>query len=367
MRVLKPLNHCSLGLVFFSFLLFGSLAFAQDIGQAGPKKPRTPDEYQPRTLKDIVAMKPDSKDLRDKQDRLVVTADILPSAVHVTYTGSTRSIPPFKKEAIRQWARLYAGSMEHYTQPYQKEMLFIEGGKRYWLAVQMHSALAKRERSKGEALKLYLIRVGAAVVGDKFDWTLLVEDFREEEPARPAAEIKFCEMRFGVPPLAYLSFDVVLRNDRRSPRWFLLPSNLGPGHSPVGEKGGVDTLEVFAPRGKGRVIIGRFLGTGGFHALLLPPGAGIRLRHFPISYWGELPANLKIEIVIAWRLKIGGETAQSWFGRNPTSSRTADISEEAESPMRLSHTRHTPDKKEAATVIEAGRRFQVQVSLDQKE
>jgi hypothetical protein len=53
-------------------------------------------------------MKPDTKDLRDKQDRLVVTA---------------------------QWARIYAGSMEHYTEPYQSEMLFIEGGKRYWLAV----------------------------------------------------------------------------------------------------------------------------------------------------------------------------------------------------------------------------------------
>ena len=40
-----------------------------------------------------------------------------------TYTGSTRPIPQFKKEAIRQWARLYAGSIEHYTEPYQSEML----------------------------------------------------------------------------------------------------------------------------------------------------------------------------------------------------------------------------------------------------
>jgi hypothetical protein len=171
-------------------------------------------------------------------------------------------------------------------------------------------------------------------------------------------------MRFGRPPLAYLSFDVMLRNDRRSPRWFLLPSKLGPGHAAIGEKGGVDTLEVFAPRGKGRVIIGRFLGTGGFHALLLPPGAEVRLRHFPISYWGELPANLQIEIVIARRLTIGGETAESWFGRNPMSSVTADISEEAESSMRISHTRRTPGNKEVAPVIEADRRFRIQVSLE---
>src|SRR5438132_3002458 len=182
---------------------------------------------------------------------------------------------------------------------------------------------------------------------------------------RPAAEIKFREMHFRKPPLVELIFDLVLRNDGKSPRWFLLPSRLGPGQASM-EKGGVDTLEVFAPRGKGRAIIGRFLGTGGFQALLLPPGAEIRLRNFPISYWGELPASLDIEIVIARRLTIGGETAESWFGRNPLSSVTADISEEAESTMRISHTRHTPDNKEVAPTIEADRRFRIQVSLEQK-
>jgi hypothetical protein len=144
---MKRLNHCTLHFVFVAFLLCGSLASGQDASQAGNKKPRSLDDYQPRTLKEISAMKPDPKDL--------------PSRVGVTYTGSTRLIPQFKKEAIRQWARLYAGSIEHYTEPYQSEMLFIEGGKRYWLAVQKNSALAKRELSKGEALELYLIRVGA--------------------------------------------------------------------------------------------------------------------------------------------------------------------------------------------------------------
>src|ERR1044071_759077 len=130
---------------------------------------------------------------------------------------------------------------------------------------------------------------------------------REAETSQPAAEITFQEMRYGRPPLSYLFFDVVLRNDRTSPRWFLLPSNLGSGHGLIGEKGGVDTLEVFAPRGNGEVIIGRFLGTGGFHALLLRPGAEVRLRRFPISFWGDLPASLPIEIVIANGLTIGDE------------------------------------------------------------
>src|SRR5207249_2414368 len=97
--------------------------------------------------------------------------------------------------------------------------------------------------------------------------------------SHPAAEIKFREMHFRKPPLVELIFDVVLRNDRRSPRWFLLPSKLGPGQASM-EKGGIDALEVYAPRGKGRVRIGHFLGTGGFQALLLPPHAEIRLRNF---------------------------------------------------------------------------------------
>src|SRR2546422_9226548 len=105
---MKAIKHCSLHFAFLTFLLCGSLASGQDASQAGNKKPRGLDDYTPRTLKEIAATKPDPKELRDKQDRLVVTADDLPSRVRVTYTGSTRLIPQFKKEAIRQWARLNA-------------------------------------------------------------------------------------------------------------------------------------------------------------------------------------------------------------------------------------------------------------------
>lgn len=350
--------------VILNLLFCSSLAAGHDATQAGNKRPRGLDDYQPRTLNEIAALKPAVDDLRDKQGRLVVTKDILPSMVQVTYTGSTRLIPQMKKESIRQWARLYAGSMEHYTEPYQREMLFMENGVRYWLAVGKNSELLKGQHKKGKQLNLYLIRLGAAVVGDKYDWTLLVEDFRETGTSRPAAEITYREMRFGKRPLVNLTFDVVLRNDGRASRWYLLPSNLGPGRAPLGQKGGVDALEVFAPRGQGQVIIGRFLGTGGFHALLLPPSAEVRLRRFPISYWGEPPASLAIEVVIASRLTIGGETAESWFGDNPMSSVAADISEDAESAMRIQKSRRTPDNKEVEPTIEVEQRLQLQVSLE---
>src|SRR5437016_3636631 len=69
---------------------------------------------------------------------------------------------------------------------------------------------------------------------------------------RPAAEIEFREMRLRKPPLAELYFDIRLRNDGAAARWFLLPSNLGSSNTSIGAKGGIDTLEVFAPREIGR-------------------------------------------------------------------------------------------------------------------
>lgn len=184
---------------------------------------------------------------------------------------------------------------------------------------------------------------------------------------RALAEIKFRELRMRKPPLVELYFDIVLRNDRPEPRWFLLPSNLGPGTSGLLTKGGVDGVEVFGPRGKGRAVIGHFLGTGGFYALLLPARAEVRLRMFPISYWGDLPDRLLVEGVTAKRLVIGGEPAAAWFGLNPTSSPRADITESVLSQNRMISSRHTPDRKEVATRSENESRFKLEVSLKEKE
>lgn len=187
------------------------------------------------------------------------------------------------------------------------------------------------------------------------------------DSSQPPIEIKFRQMRFGRPPLVYLSFDLILRNDQESHRWFLIPSNLGSGHGAIGEKGGVDTLEVFSPRGKGRVVIGRFLGTAGFNALLLPARAEVRMRLFPISYWGDPPDNLEIEIVIAKQLTIGGDRAEQWFGKSPISSAKVDITEDAENTMRMRTAKRTSDNKEVAPQIEEDRRVTVKVSLEKKD
>ncbi|MFN2531945.1 MAG: hypothetical protein ABR555_11665 [Pyrinomonadaceae bacterium] len=172
------MRYCRLNSLVLAFVLSSGAVFAQD--SAGNKKPRTPEDYQPRTVREIISMEPDPEDLNDKQERLVVTRNDLPSRVRVTFTGKTRRIPELKRQVIRQWARLYAGAIEHYTEPYQSEMLFIENGASYWLAIRKGSAFsAKRQFKKGEVLELYLIRLGATMSKNNFDWALLVEDVRK--------------------------------------------------------------------------------------------------------------------------------------------------------------------------------------------
>jgi len=191
---------------------------------------------------------------------------------------------------------------------------------------------------------------------------LVLRDMQKSRAMSPA-EIEFVDLRPGRPPLAYLTFDVRLRNDSGSSKWFLLPSNIGSGHEPIGGKGGVDALEAFLLLRTGRVTLGHFLGTGGFNALLLPAHADIRLRRFPISYWGELPESVSIEIVIAKSLTIGSESAESWFESVPLSSKNADILTDADRGMRLGKTKHTPDNKEIAPAIDVVRRVALQVSI----
>lgn len=185
-----------------------------------------------------------------------------------------------------------------------------------------------------------------------------------DAPWPPAAQVEFVDKRFGKPPLVYLTVDVRLRNYNELPRWFLIPSNLGAGHAPIGGKGGIDALETFSLSGKGSITLGRFLGTGGFNAILLSPHGDVRLRRFPISYWGELPEKLPLEIVIAKSLQVGTESAESWFGSDSLDSRQVDIPSDAESTQGMGKTKRTPDNKEVVPVIDVERRIELQVSLE---
>src|SRR5688572_7813558 len=88
-----------------------------------------------------------------------------------------------------------------------------------------------------------------------------------------SVEAKLLEKNYGKPPLMVLKLELTLKNGDDEPRWFLVPRKL-----PAGNEKGVNGVEVRAFEGKGRAVVGRFIGTAGFHALLLPPKAEVTLR-----------------------------------------------------------------------------------------
>jgi hypothetical protein len=174
----------------------------------------------------------------------------------------------------------------------------------------------------------------------------------------PAVELRVVARRPGRPPLVRLAFDAVLRNAAGEPRWFLLPGDL-PAQA---KHGGVDGLEVIELAGRGRAVVGRFLGTAGFQAVLVPAGAAVRLHGLPLGYWGEPPAaGVPVEVVIARDLTVGGEPARAWFGSaSPTSEAGADASTDG---ARTVAAHHSKDGKEAKVGIVEDSRVALVVAL----
>lgn len=151
----------------------------------GEKKPRTEADYRARTLLELTTLQPDNianspdyKDASPSSIRTVVHADLLPSRVKALYDGTKRPAVEIKKSVIKEWANKFAGVPEFYTVPYQHEMLFTEDGKNHWLVVNTEFlSKFEQELKKGEAVDLFLIKLGNAQIDGNLEPVLLVEKF----------------------------------------------------------------------------------------------------------------------------------------------------------------------------------------------
>ena len=168
------------------FLLLLSLTATMLAYGQGPKKPRTEEDYHPRTLRELSALQPpafaQALKERDNQDlAVIVHGELLPSRVKVVYEGTTRPLIQMKKDVILSWSNQFAGAPEFYTRPYQTEMLFTENGENYWLAVRTESVPKfEEELKKGEAVELFLIKMGNFRIertDDKLEPVILIEKY----------------------------------------------------------------------------------------------------------------------------------------------------------------------------------------------
>lgn len=154
----------------------------QNSSGPGPKRARAPEDYKPRTLKEISAAGPGAESRGDKAETLAAQGDVLPSRVLVRYAGSSRPFPRHKREVLRRWAVRFAGFPEGYVERYETELLFSEDGAEHWLAVRKADRpRVERELKRGAEVNLYLIRVGAAKAAGGWEPVLLIESFRKPD------------------------------------------------------------------------------------------------------------------------------------------------------------------------------------------
>lgn len=170
-------NFCYLALLSI-FVLGGSLGYGQDSMGPGPKRARTSEDYKPRTLKEITEEVSEAE--QDRGSGVIVRGDIIPTRARVIYEGRRRPLPKSSKAVLNRWAQLYAGAPGHYTKPYETELLFKEGRRKYWLAVGTPSlARFKSQIKKGNAVDLFVIRLGGAKNAETWTPLILVENFQK--------------------------------------------------------------------------------------------------------------------------------------------------------------------------------------------
>ena len=118
----------------------------------------------------------------EEENGMILRGRVLPSRVRVTYEGAKRPLPRSRKDVLEKWAQRFAGSPGHYTVPYQTEMLFVEDGRKHWLAVhQKVIPQLEKELKEGDKVDLHLIRLGAVRTAGEWEWLMLVESFQKQK------------------------------------------------------------------------------------------------------------------------------------------------------------------------------------------
>jgi hypothetical protein len=160
---------------FFMVLLVGNApVLGQGAAGPGPKKARTASDYTPRTWEQIA----NSFDFGVADGTEILTGNLFPSHLRATYRSSTRPLSQARKDVIFHWAQRYAGAPSHYTKQYETEVLFNEKDAGHWLVVKKN-LLPRfgKEVKDGALVDLYLIRLGAIRIDEKWEPVLLVESF----------------------------------------------------------------------------------------------------------------------------------------------------------------------------------------------
>jgi hypothetical protein len=174
-------------------------------------------------------------------------------------------------------------------------------------------------------------------------------------PLGPLIEAKHVSTR-GV------RFDVVLRNERDAPRWFVLPDVIDP----IRSLGPVSYLQRTELVGEGKVVIGRAqLWGGSFNIVRLPARGTVTLRGLRYStFTAPLPPTVEIELITATDVHLGDESIASWFEIDPTASPGAVVEDDRDPLGKHELPAHDTQGREMAVHITEDRHLKLRVAID---
>jgi hypothetical protein len=137
-------------------------------------------EYQPRTLESIIQIH--DQDIHDldsdsKKKAMLLTGDSFPSRTVLVYTGKFRPLPADKQKLLSAW-RLMLKSAAPPDDEFKTEVLFREGKKNHWIAVQNVLLKALPDEVKpGKSVTGYIVWIGAIRSRKDWQWLFAMNDF----------------------------------------------------------------------------------------------------------------------------------------------------------------------------------------------
>jgi hypothetical protein len=146
------------------------------------------DKYQPRTIQSImdahqaVLIESDAN-APNKDTQVALTADSFPSRVTLVFLGKSRSLHGKRAVLVDYWGKMLKIN-DDLVSVFGTEMLFKEGEKEFWIAVQKPLLdFLPKEVAIGKPFTAYIIWMGAIKDGDHWEWLFAMNEFDNPTPA----------------------------------------------------------------------------------------------------------------------------------------------------------------------------------------
>ena len=140
------------------------------------------DAYKPGTITAVMNQH-DSivpGDSADGRTSVMVSGDDFPTLARVIYRGESRPLDARRALVMREWSLAFLRDTSMLND-FHREYLFQEGKRALWLPVQdTVASFFSRELRPGQAVRLYVIFLGARREPKEIFWAFAVNEFKAE-------------------------------------------------------------------------------------------------------------------------------------------------------------------------------------------